>query len=224
MIDNKSTAVEVKNDTVRNKDSKSYLFLKRLFDILLSVIMIAVTAPFLLIFMMLIAIIDKHSPIYASERVGYKGNPFKIYKLRSMKFEDKDLKDILSDDEYSEFIKNYKIDKDPRVTKLGAILRKTSIDELPQLYNVLKGDMSLVGPRPVLQEETELYGDDRELLLSVRPGLTGLWQASGRNNLDYESGKRQETELYYVRNRSFLFDIKILFMTVKAAITMNGAM
>ena len=209
---------------VNKKDNVVYRFAKRLFDIIFSSVLLIIVLPLLLVLALLILLIDKQTPIYVSERIGYKGRPFKIYKFRSMKADARPLEEVLSENEYNEFVKNYKIEKDPRITKLGSIIRKTSIDELPQLVNILKGDMTLVGPRPVLQEETELYGEERDLLLSVRPGLTGLWQASGRNNLDYESGKRQAVELFYVRNRGALFDIKILFMTIKAAITMNGAM
>lgn len=106
---------------------------------------------------------------------------------------------------------------------MGAFLRKTSLDELPQLFNIIAGTLSLVGPRPVLQEETELYGDKRDLLLSVKPGLTGLWQSRGRSNVTYEDGRRQALELQYVETRSFLLDLKILVWTVGAVIRMDGA-
>ena len=119
--------------------------------------------------------------------------------------------------------KNFKLEHDPRITKVGAFLRKTSLDELPQLFNILAGSLSLVGPRPVLQEETELYGDKRALLLSCKPGLTGLWQVRGRSNVTYEDGRRQALELSYVSHRSLWLDIKILFWTVGAVVRMDGA-
>jgi lipopolysaccharide/colanic/teichoic acid biosynthesis glycosyltransferase len=106
---------------------------------------------------------------------------------------------------------------------VGAFLRKTSLDELPQLFNIIGGSLSLVGPRPVLQEETELYGDDRDLLLSCKPGLTGLWQSRGRSNVTYEDGRRQALELQYVASRGIILDIKILFWTVGAVLRMDGA-
>lgn len=201
-----------------------YDFVKRVADVLLSLVGLILASPIFLVVSLLIIIMDKHSVFYKSTRVGKNGKDFSIYKFQTMVTDAQSLEKLLSPDEYREFKKNYKLERDPRITKLGNVLRKTSIDELPQLINILRGDMSLVGPRPVLREETELYGDDKEYLLSVRPGLTGLWQACGRNNIDYESGNRQKVELYYVRHRSLWLDFKIMLMTVKAAITMNGAM
>ena len=211
-------------DLKNMKKQPVYSFIKRFLDIVLSLIGIIVAMPILLIVSLLVLIFDRHSPFYASTRMGKNGKVFKIYKFQTMVTGAKALKDMLSPDEYEEFKKNYKLQRDPRITKLGSVLRKTSIDELPQLFNILKGEMSFVGPRPVLKEETDLYGGDKDALLSVRPGLTGLWQACGRNNIDYESGQRQKMELYYIEHKSLWLDVKIMFMTVKAAITMNGAM
>ena len=120
-----------------------------------------------------------------------------------------------------EFAKNHKISKDPRVTKLGSFLRKTSLDELPQLLNVVLGDMSLVGPRPVVNEELQRYGDWQDLLLSAKPGITGLWQVSGRSNLSYDARVRLDT--WYVQNWSPWEDIKILILTLPAVINRKGA-
>ena len=120
---------------------------------------------------------------YRANRVGLHGRQIQVYKFRSMRKHADRLEEFLSPEELEEYKKNFKLEKDPRVTKVGAILRKTSLDELPQLFNILSGKLSLVGPRPVLQEETELYGDKRDLLLSCKPGLTGLWQARGRSNV-----------------------------------------
>jgi lipopolysaccharide/colanic/teichoic acid biosynthesis glycosyltransferase len=133
------------------------------------------------------------------------------------------LEDMLTPEELEEYHKNFKLEHDPRITRVGAFLRKTSLDELPQLFNIIGGSLSLVGPRPVLQEETELYGEDRELLLSCKPGLTGLWQSRGRSNVTYEDGRRQALELQYVASRSMLLDVKILFWTVGAVLRMDGA-
>lgn len=107
---------------------------------------------------------------------------------------------------------------------MGKILRKTSLDELHQIINVIKNDMSLIGPHPLIEEELEMYGEDKKLLLSVKPGLTGYWQAYGRNAVGYSDGRRQAMELYYVNNKSLLLDIKILFMTVKRVISRKGAL
>ena len=109
------------------------------------------------------------------------------------------------------------------MTKVGRFIRKYSIDELPQLFNILKGELSFIGPRPVLDDETRLYGDKRDLLLSVRPGLTGYWQAYGRNNITYENGERQAMELYYIEHFSWWFNVKIFFKTLKAVVTADGA-
>ena len=156
-------------------------------------------------------------------RVGRYGKPVTVYKFRSMRLHADRLEDMLTPEELAEYHKNYKLTSDPRVTKVGALLRKTSLDELPQLFNILMGQLSLVGPRPVLQEETELYGDKRSLLLSCKPGLTGLWQSRGRSNVTYENGRRQEMELRYVRERSLWLEFKILLWTVKAVVRMDGA-
>ena len=211
-------------DINKMKKQPVYNFVKRFADIVLSVIGILIALPIFIVVSLLVILMDKHSPFYTSVRMGKNGEEFKIYKFQTMVTGARALSEMLSPDEYEEFKKNYKLQKDPRITKLGAILRKTSIDELPQLLNILKGEMSFVGPRPILREETELYGDDKVALLSVRPGLTGLWQACGRNNIDYESGQRQKMELYYIAHKNIWLDIKIMLMTVKAAISMNGAM
>jgi lipopolysaccharide/colanic/teichoic acid biosynthesis glycosyltransferase len=155
--------------------------------------------------------------------VGLHGRSISVYKFRSMKKNADRLEEMLTPEELAEYRKNYKLDRDPRITKMGRFLRKTSLDELPQLLNIVGGSLSLVGPRPVLQEETELYGKDRDLLLSCKPGLTGLWQVQGRSNVSYEDGQRQAMELKYVRERSLWLDIKILFMTVGAVVRMDGA-
>jgi len=121
----------------------------------------------------------------------------------------------------AEFEKNFKLDDDPRVTKIGAFLRKTSLDELPQLINIIKGDMSVVGPRPIVQKEVVKYGKYADKLFSVKPGLTGFWQANGRSDTTYD--ERVQMDMYYIDNRSTLLDIKILFKTVIAVIRKEGA-
>lgn len=209
---------------VRNVKKKPvYEAVKRIFDIVLALLGIAVLFPWLLFIAIAIVAEDKGSVFYKATRVGRYGKPIKVYKFRSMKTGADRLEDMLTPEELEEYKKNFKLKRDPRITRVGSFLRRTSLDELPQLLNILGGSLSLVGPRPVLQEETELYGEDRDLLLSVKPGLTGLWQASGRSNITYEDGARQAMELRYVRERGFLMDIKILFMTVGAVLRMDGA-
>lgn len=200
-----------------------YDFFKRLFDLVVSLILVIVLSPVLLIISIAVAVEDGWPVLYRAKRVGLHGKPIQVYKFRSMRKHADRLEEFLSPEELEEYKKNFKLEKDPRITKVGAFLRKTSLDELPQLFNILSGKLSLVGPRPVLQEETELYGAKRELLLSCKPGLTGLWQARGRSNVTYENGARQALELQYVRERSFWLDIKIMFWTVGAVVRMDGA-
>lgn len=200
-----------------------YSCFKRLFDLVLSLLAVAVLWPVLLIISIAIVVEDRGPVLYKASRVGLGGKSIVVYKFRSMRLHADRLEDMLSPEELEEYRKNYKLKHDPRITKVGAFLRKTSLDELPQLFNILGGSLSLVGPRPVLQEETLLYGQDRDLLLSVKPGLTGLWQSRGRSNVTYEDGARQALELQYVKNRGFILDIKIMFWTVGAVLRMDGA-
>ena len=157
-------------------------------------------------------------------RYGKDGKKFRIYKFRSMCIDaDKRLKEYLEQNEEAriEFEENHKLKDDPRITKLGKFIRKTSIDELPQFINVLKGDMSLIGPRPIVDGEIEKYGENKDKFLSVRPGLTGYWAANGRSDITYE--ERMKMELYYVDNISFNLDFKIFFKTILSVIKKEGA-
>ncbi len=200
-----------------------YECIKRIFDLLISLVAVVLLSPVLLVISLAIRLEDRGPILYRAQRVGRGGKPITVYKFRSMRMHADRLEDMLTPEELEEYKKNYKLEHDPRVTKVGAFLRKTSLDELPQLFNILAGTLSLVGPRPVLQEETELYGDKRALLLSCKPGLTGLWQVRGRSNVTYEDGRRQALELNYVSHRGLWLDIKILFWTVGAVVRMDGA-
>ena len=201
-----------------------YLFLKRLFDIVLSAMALLFIWPVLLIVALLVRR-DKGPAFYAQTRVGKDGHLFSVYKFRSMKMGAERLEDFLTPEELAEYKKEYKLHHDPRITPIGNFLRKSSIDELPQLWNILRGDMSLVGPRPLL--ESELIGnytpEERERLLSVRPGLTGYWQAMSRNESSYQSGERQRQELYYIGRTTLGMDIKIILLTVKRVFSGKGA-
>ncbi|MDR0914679.1 MAG: sugar transferase [Oscillospiraceae bacterium] len=200
-----------------------YNFIKRFFDIVLSVLALVVLAVPMLIVVLFIKAEDGGKAIYKSERIGKNGRPFNMYKFRTMEKGNKQLQEVLTKEELEEYSKEFKLKNDPRLTKVGKLLRKTSMDELPQLFNILKSDMSIVGPRPVLDEETQLYGDYRDYLLSAKPGMTGYWQAYARNNVGYSNGKRQQMELHYVTNRSLWFDIKIIFATVARVFSGKGA-
>lgn len=200
-----------------------YSCCKRLFDFVISLLAVVLLWPALLMISVAIVMEDGGPVLYKASRVGLHGKNIVVYKFRSMGLHADQLEDTLTPEELEEYHKNFKLKHDPRITKVGAFLRKTSLDELPQLFNILGGSLSLVGPRPVLQEETELYGGERDLLLSVKPGLTGLWQSRGRSNVTYEDGARQALELQYVKNRGFLLDIKIMFWTIGAVLRMDGA-
>ena len=191
--------------------SKKYLFVKRLLDVALSLIFIVVLSPLLFLTAALIRIDSPGPVIFSQCRCGLKGRLFRMYKFRSMVVSGETLMDGLID-------KNdvsgpmFKMKADPRVTKVGRIIRKTSIDELPQLINVLKGDMSLVGPRPPLIKEVARYSPCHYLRLSVKPGMTGLWQATGRNAVDFDEMVR--LDLKYIKERSLWTDLKIITKTI----------
>ena len=168
---------------------------------------------------------EDDGPIFYDQlRIGKGGKHFKLYKYRSMVIgADKILEEYLAENEEAriEFEQNQKLKNDPRITKLGSFIRKTSLDEFPQFINILKGDMSLVGPRPIVDREVELFGDKMKTVHSVRPGLTGYWAANGRSDTTYE--QRVEMEAYYAENFSLLLDIKIILKTIKSVIKKEGA-
>ncbi len=201
-----------------------YPRVKRWLDVVISVVALLMIWPIMLVIALLVRR-DGGPAFYAQSRVGRNGRLFKLYKFRSMKVGADKLEDILSPEELELYRKEYKLQNDPRITKLGNFLRKSSVDELPQLWNIIRGDMSLVGPRPLLPSElTGNYTpEERQKLMSMQPGLTGYWQAMSRNESSYATGERQEQELYYVGRVSLKMDIKIIFMTVKRVITGKGA-
>ena len=190
-----------------------YLISKRLIDLVLAAAALAVLSPVFAAVAVLIKL-QSPGPVIHKRQCIKKGGHYFMYKFRSMVEDAGNLGKYLTREQIDEYYRNIKVMNDPRITKIGRILRKTSLDELPQLFNVLKGDMSLVGVRPIAEEEACLYGDDLGEMLSVKPGITGYWQTHGRSTATYDSGKRQELELYYVRHQSFILDVKILFMTV----------
>jgi lipopolysaccharide/colanic/teichoic acid biosynthesis glycosyltransferase len=201
-----------------------YHAVKRVFDVLFSLVGLIVLSPVVLLLVVLVRMEDGQNVFYRQLRIGRDGKKIYIYKIRTMRTNVGDLEKILTPEQYAQYQREFKIENDPRVTKIGNILRKTSLDELPQLLNILRGDLSLVGPRPIVEKETEVYGDELGHFLSVRPGLTGYWQAYARNNATYESGERQKMELYYADHQSLWLDIRILFKTVGAVLKRDGAM
>ncbi|WP_394186734.1 sugar transferase [Metabacillus halosaccharovorans] len=193
-------------------DSYIYLICKRIIDSTGAILGLILFAFLFLIIAVAIKLEDPKGPVFFSQtRVGKDGTEFKMYKFRSMVSNAEEvLKDLLKYNEVSGAM--FKMKDDPRVTKVGKFIRKTSIDELPQLWNVLKGDMSLVGPRPPLPREVSDYTDYDKQRLLVTPGCTGLWQVSGRSNIGFN--EMVELDLRYINERSFWFDLKILFKTV----------
>ena len=200
-----------------------YLIIKRTFDVVLSAIGLIILSPVFLIIMICVIAEDGSNPFYGHIRIGKNGKKICVYKFRSMKNIDVDIEKILTPEQLLQYRTEFKIDNDPRITKVGNFLRKSSLDELPQLINILKGDISIVGPRPIVEREIEIYGKDTAKLLSVQPGLTGYWQAYARNNATYESGERQKMEMYYVEHQSLWLDIKIIFKTFSSVLKGSGA-
>ena len=198
------------------------LIIKRFFDIFCSFLAIIVLSPILLILIILVPLTSKGSPFYLDERYGKNKKTIRVIKFRSMKSDARPVIEILTQEQYKEYIKTFKLKDDPRTTKFGKFLRKTSLDELPQLFNILKGDISFVGPRPIAKKEYEYLWDNDETIFKVRPGLTGYWAVNGRSNLDYK--ERIKLEDYYVEHRSLWLDFKILVKTFFVAISGKGAL
>jgi exopolysaccharide production protein ExoY len=190
---------------------------KRIVDVTLAACALIVLAPMLVFLALLIRAVTGSSPVFAHERVGFGGRSFRCYKFRTMRLEAEEiLKQHLAanPEAADEWQRTRKLMNDPRINCLGNVLRKSSIDELPQLFNVLKGDMSLVGPRPVVSAEIELYGRRAEQYLAARPGVTGLWQISGRSRVKYST--RVAMDCHYVRSWSIWRDAAILIKTIPA--------
>ena len=201
-----------------------YYFIKRSFDILCALLGLIILLPIALIVKICYLINgDYGSILYKHTRIGKDGKKFGLYKFRSMvNNADKVLEELLKDPKYKEEWDRYqKLENDPRITKIGKILRKTSLDELPQVLNVLKGDMSIIGPRPLIEGELDSHDGNHNIYEAVRPGLTSWWACNGRSNLEY--GERLQLEYYYVRHQGIVMDIKCIFKTIKVVLFGNGA-
>lgn len=201
---------------------KVYLFIKRVLDILISLTGIILLFPISIVIKLLYIINkDKYTIFYKQERVGKNGKAFIMYKYRTMIPNASNyLTEVISNNKY-EWKKYRKIGNDPRITKIGRILRKSSIDELPQLINVLKGDMSLIGPRPLLKGELDYYKGNHDKYEKYKPGITGYWACNGRNNINYK--ERLKLEYYYCDNIGLFLDIKIFLKTIIIIIKRVGA-
>lgn len=199
------------DDRIVVKENKSYLILKRMVDIFGSIVGLLISLSGILIIVVLIKFEDGGPIIFKQTRIGKNGKKFFIYKFRSMRVDAEEIKaKLLSKNEISGAM--FKMKDDPRVTKIGKFIRKTSLDEIPQFINVLKGDMSLVGPRPPLAEEVEVYTDYELQRLLVTPGLSGLWQVSGRSNVSFM--EMVSLDLKYIQTRTILLDFFIIFKTI----------
>jgi lipopolysaccharide/colanic/teichoic acid biosynthesis glycosyltransferase len=208
---------------VRLRTSRGYAG-KRLLDIAGALGLAAVFSPVIVLVPVLVALEDGLPVTFSHARVGRDGRLFKAFKFRSMVRDSQAvLAQLLATDPAAkaEWEADQKLKNDPRVTRIGRFLRATSLDELPQIINVLKGEMSLVGPRPVVQDELARYGDAAKIYLSLKPGLTGLWQVSGRNNVSYD--QRVALDCEYAARQSLLLDISILARTVKVVLWRDGS-
>lgn len=209
------------NSKISNKSFLVYNFFKRSFDIISASIGILFLLPLFIVLAIMVKLDSKGPIFFSHKRIGKNGKIIGIYKFRSMVSNSEEIFKNFTEEQKKEFEKNFKLDDDPRITKIGGFLRKTSLDELPQLLNIIKGDMSVVGPRPIVRAEVEKYGVCADKLFSVKPGLTGFWQANGRSDTTYE--ERVQMDMYYIDNRSFLLDIRIILKTVISVIRKEGA-
>jgi Undecaprenyl-phosphate galactose phosphotransferase WbaP len=207
-----------------NLKSSANRFVKRLFDVTVSMITLPFILPVIGVIGLIIRVESHGAAIYAHDRIGRRGKPFKCFKFRTMQRDAEDnLKELLESNEIlrNEWENTWKLRDDPRVTKIGRFLRKSSLDELPQIFNVLKGEMSLVGPRPYLTREISEIRENVKVIGSAKPGITGLWQVSGRSDTGYRY--RVKLDIWYVMNWSLWLDIAILFKTVRVVLKAEGA-
>ena len=209
--------------TKRRTESKKeiYKIVKRGMDIFIASISLVLLLPLFLIITIAIKLDSKGKVIFKHKRIGKDGKEIYIYKFRTMVENAQDLIKSITPEQKKEFRENFKLENDPRITKVGNFLRKNSLDELPQLINILKGDLALIGPRPVINDELEKYSTNKSKFLSVTPGLTGYWAANGRSNTTYE--QRMTMELYYVDNISLKLDAEIFAKTVASVLKREGA-
>ncbi len=201
-------------------------FIKRLFDVVFSLSVLILFSPVYLLLALLIAYSSEGPIFYVQERVGKNYKPFGCIKFRTMVTNaDEMLVELMETSPHlrQEFADNFKLKQDPRITKIGRFLRLTSLDEFPQFWNVLKGDMSVVGPRPLVAQELYMYGSHIDKVLTIKPGITGLWQVSGRNDIPYS--RRIQIDLYYVKFHNFWLDLWVIMKTIGVVIMPknNGA-
>lgn len=203
--------------------SASHMLAMRIFDLAFSSLALALFLPLLLVIALAIALSSPGPVLFVQQRIGRNGRPFACLKFRSMVVDARERLDALlasSEDARREWARDQKLRSDPRITAIGRLLRKTSLDELPQLFNVLGGQMSVVGPRPIVEAEVVRYGQRFGAYCSVRPGLTGLWQVSGRNEVSYDT--RVRLDAFYALRKSLAYDLAICLRTVPAVLASRG--
>ncbi len=198
--------------------SPSYLIAKRFFDVTAALAILALVSPLLLAAFVLLAVTTRGRPLFAQERLGFLGRPFRLYKFRTMVLNAEKLRPLVKNEQEGPVFKNR---RDPRITPIGRLLRRASIDELPQLFNVLRGDMSLIGPRPPLFHEVLQYTPLQRKRLAVKPGLTCLWQVSGRSDVGFSQW--MQMDLWYIKHQNLLTDLALLLRTPWAVINGRGA-
>lgn len=216
-----TTSLRTQSDVKTKISKKVYIKIKRVIDVILASVALILLSPLFAIIAIAIKIDSKGPVFFAHKRIGKNGKIIKLYKFRSMVINAEELIKSFAPEQMREYKENYKLTNDPRITKVGKFLRKTSLDELPQLINIINGDLSIIGPRPVVADELEKYGVNKDKFLSVTPGLTGYWAANGRSNTTYE--QRMEMELYYIDNLSLKMDIKVFFKTILSVLKKEGA-
>lgn len=219
--DVKPSKLKKQNSSPAKNNKKVYRIVKRVLDLIVAIIGLVVSIIPMALIVLLIKLESPGPAIYVHNRIGKDGKPLPLLKFRSMVMNAENLIETFTPEEKAEWEANFKLENDPRITKMGKFLRRSSLDELPQLVNIIKGELSVVGPRPVVTKELEKYGDQQAKFLSVTPGLTGYWQAYARSTCSYE--ERMEMELYYVENANFWWDCKIVLATFGAVIRGHGA-
>ena len=207
--------------TIHAEKSLGYFTIKRAIDIVGSSVGIILLSPVFLITAIVIKFDSKGPVFFAHKRLGKCENTINIYKFRTMLPNAEELLKKLNAEQKKEFGINFKLKNDPRITNIGHFLRKSSLDELPQLFNILYGNLSIVGPRPIIKKELDYYGIYKDKRMGVKPGLTGLWQVRGRNDTTYE--ERVKFDMTYVNNRSLILDIRIILKTFIVVFKGNGA-
>lgn len=211
---------EEKEDTSK-RNRRAYFVAKRVLDVVLASVGLVISLIPMACIAFMVRLESPGPAIYIHNRIGKNGKPIGLLKFRSMFLNAEDMIESFTPEQRAEWEANFKLENDPRITRIGKFLRRSSLDELPQLVNIIRGDLSIVGPRPVVMKELERYGTNKDKFLSVIPGLTGYWQAYARSDCSYE--QRMEMELYYVDNASFWWDVKIMFATVGTVLRGKGA-